>query len=490
MPFDTKHGIKPITAIVLSVAVFVLLDLSLLALNFHIAQQIDEDSLAINLAGRQRMLSQQMAKLVLESQLIQEDSARWSELQHEIAASQNLFNTTLEAFLNGGQVSGSDGEPSPLRARTDAEVRSILLQAETIWQDYQQTLLAPISNPVANVDLTHADLLLSTVNQLTTVLEHQAREKAALLRRYQSAAVMLVLLNLGIILWQIRRRFQTVSTSNLMLRDMVDRMSTAVLLFNNTESVGYANKAAGLLFGISESQLIGKFREELLQTLEGTIIGVRHDGEQFDANVEEHELVFEDIPVQILTITDITDHKQKDSHWRHLAYHDALTGLPNRLYFEHRVKHELSTAHRRGEIVAFLLVDLDNFKDINDNHGHIVGDKVLRVISKRFQNKVREEDLVARLGGDEFVVVVGNFKSISAAQQKVKDLCEILMQAMSEPVPIIDDEVFVRGSIGVSFYPSDGDALDDILHHSDISMYRSKSVGGGCEFLLQQQELI
>lgn len=483
MLFGTPQRIKPLTAIAVSIALFVVLDLSILILNYQIARQIDEDSLAINLAGRQRMLSQQMAKQTLEMRTTPEGSSRWKTLHNSFRDSQNLFNDTLNAFLNGGQVAGSDGKLAYLRARTDNETHIVLQRAQIVWRLYRHDLLA-LENSTSDesTDLTNADRLLSAVNEFTTVLEHQARKKANILRWMQSAAVVVVLFNFAFILWHLRRRYRRVANSNAMLQDLVDKMSTAVLLFSNSDHIRYANKAAGLLFGIPVNELIGKTRQDILHPLEDYFFSFRASGQKFFVHVEQRELVFEGAPVQVVTVTEIVQ-TENDIHWRHLAYHDTLTGIPNRLLFEHRMETILSTAHRYGDIVALLTVDLDNFKEINDYYGHVAGDEVLRVIAQRLRKHVDFEDLIARLGGDEFVIVITGFKSQIAAHQEVKALCGILLKCIQEPVATLFGDIVARGSIGVSFYPVDGEALQDVLHQSDAAMYRAKATGGGCELL-------
>ena len=485
MLFNAPQRIKPATAIVVSIALFVVLDVSILILNYHIARQIDDDSLAINLAGRQRMLSEQMARQVLEMRLLPEGSVRREILRKSFSNSQKLFSDTLNAFVSGGEVAGSDSNLAYLRARTDAETHAVLQRVQIVWRLYRDEL-AVIENspPPTIIQLSNADKQLTAVNEFTTVLEHQARRKARLLRWVQSASVIIVLLNFAFILWHVRQRYRRVTNSNVMLQDLVDKMSTAVLLFNNSAQTHYANKAAGLLFGIPAQELIGKTRPELLHQLDDSIFGLRANGEKFFVHVEQRELVFEGTPVQIVTVTEITQ-TENDIHWRHLAYHDTLTGIPNRLLFEHRISNILSTAHRHGDIVALLTIDLDNFKEINDCYGHIAGDEVLRVVAQRFREHVRFEDLIARLGGDEFVIVVTGFKSQGIAYQTIKTLCGILLQCIQEPVTTLYGEIAARGSIGVSFYPVDGEELRDVLHQSDAAMYRAKASGGGCEFLRQ-----
>ena len=484
MSIGTKTRLKPVPTIVASVALFVILDLLILALNFHTARQIDEDSLAINLAGRQRMLSQQLARLALEQRFVDPDTARWQALEQQFQQSRHLFDATLQGFIHGGIVMDSGGQPAKLRARQDPVVEPILTIAETQWQGYQRHLaFLKQADNVSAVALANSDQLLATVNRLTTVLEYQAREKAARLRTYQSIAVIVVLINFAIILWQVRRRFENVANSNAMLRNLVDKMSTAVLLFATDDTIRYANKAAGILFGCTPDELINKTRDDVFLSQDDSLLGERKDGSRFTAHMELSELTFEGDPVKVITITDISHHNEHNAHWRHLAYHDSLTGLPNRLLFEHRVKQDLSAARRHAEFIALLTIDLDNFKLINDSYGHLIGDDVLRTFSQRLRDHVRTEDLVARLGGDEFVIVLTRFSSESQARKTAQNICSVLMDVMSQPVVTVAGDIVASGSIGVSFYPTDGEHLIDIMHQSDASMYRAKAQGLGCEIL-------
>ena len=483
MPLSAPPRIKPLTAITVSIALFVVLDVSILLLNYQLAQQFDDDSLAINLAGRQRMLSQQMARQILEKRVAIPGSERELTLNNDFHQSHDLFRDTLNAFINGGEVMGSDGEPAYLRPRTDVETLAVLHRAQAIWQSYREDLATiEIGSNNSAIDLSEADKLLVTVNELTTLLEHQARDKANILRWIQSTAVVVVLFNFAFILWHIRRRFNQVTNSNAMLQDLVDKISAPVLLFNNNQYIHYANRAAGLLFRLPVKDLIGKSRQALIQQLDEGFIGFRGNGERFSVHIEQRELIFNELPVQVITITEL-HLDENEVHWRHLAYHDSLTGLPNRLLFEHRIKYILSAAHRLSEYFAVLTIDLDNFKDINDKHGHIAGDDVLRTIAQRFREKIRNDDLIARLGGDEFVVVLTRFKSQIVAHQTVKQICRYLLNCLHDPIKTNYDEVVIKGSIGVSFYPIDGEVVRDILYESDAAMYRAKASGGGCEFL-------
>jgi diguanylate cyclase (GGDEF)-like protein len=158
---------------------------------------------------------------------------------------------------------------------------------------------------------------------------------------------------------------------------------------------------------------------------------------------------------------------------RHMAQHDSLTGLPNRVLFSDRVQHELAYAKRHGERFAMIFFDLDKFKSINDNHGHAVGDMLLRQAAERLQKAVRASDTVSRIGGDEFVVLMGELAAANAALA----LAEKIRQAVRHPYSIDGRELTISCSVGVAIYPDDGDNEVALFKSADEAMYRAKEDG-------------
>ncbi|TJY41754.1 EAL domain-containing protein [Cohnella pontilimi] len=173
--------------------------------------------------------------------------------------------------------------------------------------------------------------------------------------------------------------------------------------------------------------------------------------------------------ISICVIQDISEHKNAEEKITYLAYHDTLTGLPNRLMFTEKLK-QFVDSHRP---IAVLFIDLDQFKKINDTRGHTIGDQLLKQVAQRLVNCVREEDIVARLGGDEFTVILPAKTKTEIAQVAEKIVAEI-----RNPFYIGDSEFYLRTSIGISHYPIDGENIDTLIKSSDIAMYRSKELGG------------
>ena len=167
------------------------------------------------------------------------------------------------------------------------------------------------------------------------------------------------------------------------------------------------------------------------------------------------------------------ERKRAEEQIRRLAYHDALTGLPNRLLFEDRLDVALAQARRAEQRVAVLFLDLDHFKLINDSLGHRGGDRVLRVLGERLAATVREGDTVARLGGDEFALVLSGLERTD----DVGSIAQRLLDSVRLPVEVDGRELWATASLGASLYPEDGEDGEALVKHADSAMYRAKEQG-------------
>ena len=164
---------------------------------------------------------------------------------------------------------------------------------------------------------------------------------------------------------------------------------------------------------------------------------------------------------------------EKQQHLDHLAHHDQLTGLPNRLYLAVYLPGAIEEAKRTGTMLAVLFLDLDRFKHINDSRGHETGDKLLKAVAQRIRATMRNEDIVVRMGGDEFIVVL---KTVRNTDQ-VSEAAGRVTEAMSAPVIVDGRPLVTTASIGVSLYPRDGSDMGELLRHSDTAMYQAKDRG-------------
>ncbi|WP_422419568.1 diguanylate cyclase domain-containing protein [Pseudomonas sp. GZD-222] len=179
----------------------------------------------------------------------------------------------------------------------------------------------------------------------------------------------------------------------------------------------------------------------------------------------------EEVGARIGVARDVTALRQAEDELRFLAHHDPLTGLTNRSIFNDRLDSALHAAHRHNSTVALLFLDINDFKGVNDVHGHAMGDRVLCMIARRLESCVRETDTVARMGGDEFTVLLTDIHSEEDVGAKV----EQILATMAEPLGAEFGGINMPTcSVGVAFYPKHGVDADALLSHADGDMYRIK----------------
>ena len=172
-------------------------------------------------------------------------------------------------------------------------------------------------------------------------------------------------------------------------------------------------------------------------------------------------------------VQDVSSRIQAEERLQYLATRDALTGLPNRVLLQERLTQAIAQARRSHKRVGVLFIDLDRFKNVNDTLGHRIGDELLKRVTAALSHALRETDLLARLGGDEFMIIVEDFDDpevLNRVAQKVQD-------AVSQPFEIEEHDIYVTASTGISVYPDDGSAPEELLKHADVAMYRSKELG-------------
>jgi len=182
---------------------------------------------------------------------------------------------------------------------------------------------------------------------------------------------------------------------------------------------------------------------------------------------------------------DITEMRRKDERIHHLAFHDALTGLPNRTLMQDRLQHALARAQREGRRLAVTFIDLDRFKEVNDALGHDVGDLLLQEVARRIQRRLRAADTVARLGGDEFVLLMEELKEAGHCAS----LAQQLIGEIAQPMHLRGRIVQIGASMGMAFYPEDGANAVELMKRADLAMYAAKSAGRNTYRFFQQDML-
>ena len=200
---------------------------------------------------------------------------------------------------------------------------------------------------------------------------------------------------------------------------------------------------------------------------------VRRDGEERWLDFSAGLVEFGGRPAGLGIAFDVTERKRAEEQIKSLAYHDVLTGLPNRLLFTDRLNVAVAQAHRLGQRLGILFLDLDRFKVINDSLGHGLGDCLLQAVAERLESGVREGDTVARLGGDEFILLLpgmGRAEDVAKVADKVLDSLRL-------PFRLEGRDLFVTVSIGISVYPEDGADAETLVKNADTAMYRAKEQG-------------
>jgi len=171
---------------------------------------------------------------------------------------------------------------------------------------------------------------------------------------------------------------------------------------------------------------------------------------------------------------EIADRKKAEESIKHMAHHDALTGLPNRRLFNERISLEISRSLRNNQKIGVMLFDLDQLKGVNDSYGHSVGDLLLQAIGQRLLGLLRKSDTVARMGGDEFLLILPEMKQPEDAVLTA----ERILNALSTPFLLEGNQINITTSIGIVFFPDDGTEVDELIKKADTAMYKAKEKGG------------
>ncbi len=271
----------------------------------------------------------------------------------------------------------------------------------------------------------------------------------------------------------------------------------AIMMMDNHGRISYWNPASERIFGYTSEEAVGRELHTLImprmhhsafikgferfkRSGKGMVLGktmvltaLRKDGSEFPVEISISAVKIGSGWNAIGIVRDITERKRFEETIRDMAYMDQLTGLPNRFLLTDRLNQVLARGRRFGFLVAFLFLDLDRFKVVNDTLGHAVGDELLKEVAKRLRQCTRDADTVARIGGDEFTVLVQDLKKV----EDVTKVAEKIFSAFKEPFRIAGHELFVTASMGVSIYPNDGIDAETLFKNADIAMYRAKDEG-------------
>ena len=338
--------------------------------------------------------------------------------------------------------------------------------------------------------------------QMLNLLLSVYRNTIAQNRELMNTRIQLNLLNDSLD-QKVQERTAALQTSEVRIRTILDTALDAFISMDSSGLITEWNTEAERLFGYSRENALGKSLAGLIippasrdahvrglkhfmETGEGPYIGgrievtaMRSDRSEFPVEISitairpENTLHGSDTFFSAF-LRDITERKQAESKISFLAYHDQLTGLPNRELFYDRMSQAISQAKRKHGRLALLFLDLDGFKAVNDDYGHEAGDTVLKAVARRLQACVRGVDTVARLGGDEFTIILSEVEKSA----DVSSIAEKIIQTLAAPIILNNARKCAIGvSAGIAIYPEDGYEIDKLMSAADSAMYESKAGG-------------
>jgi diguanylate cyclase (GGDEF)-like protein/PAS domain S-box-containing protein len=282
--------------------------------------------------------------------------------------------------------------------------------------------------------------------------------------------------------------------STLTARQVIEGLRDGVIVTDARGNIIYVNRAFCAVTGYSFADVIGK-NPRILQSgrhsqnfyrrmwaaigrrgfWQGEICNRRKDGTAYDERLSISAIndARGNVTHYLGIFSDISRRKKVESVIRHIAFHDALTGLPNRPLFLQHMKKALARARRNKSRLAVLFLDLDHIKAVNDGLGHAAGDELLREVAKRLSSSIREEDTVSRFGGDEFVVLLPEVDDLT----DVATIATKILNEIRAPFRVQNEPLLVTASIGGSVYPADGTNIESLLLNADTAMYNAKRLG-------------
>ncbi|MCO6057683.1 EAL domain-containing protein [Pseudomonas sp. MOB-449] len=402
----------------------------------------------------------------------------------------------------------------------DAAMVEMVNEALLIFSYFRDGQSDNAGKRMATMDRKYSELLasLATVRERVGLIQskllEEELESVEFLRRIEYAIMLFVLLMVSAAMLygsRIRREMEAHAAERegylAVLREserqfrqqasLLDKAQDAIVVHGMDQRISYWNKSAERLYGVSKEDALGQSAQELIYQEQsplndatdrlievgdwaGEVTLRRRDGSL--VTLESHRTLVRDEdgqPQSVLSInTDITHRKTAEQEVKRLAFYDQLTGLANRRLMLDRLQHVLAVSARSLHTSAVILIDLDNFKALNDTLGHDRGDMLLQQVAHRLSTCIRESDTVARLGGDEFVVLLENLnESPPEAAIQVKAIGEKIIDALNISYPLDGYEHHSTPSLGIALFQGQLNTVDDIMKRADLAMYRAKAAG-------------
>ncbi len=286
---------------------------------------------------------------------------------------------------------------------------------------------------------------------------------------------------------QIESQMRIISTA-------LEQTTDVIMVTDVVGTIEYVNPSFEAITGYSQTEALGqnprmlksgKQDHDFYENMWSTLLKGENFSDVFTNTRKDGSIYYEEktiTPVRteskeithfISTGKDISERMRTQERLHYMAHHDALTKLPNRTLFLDRLHQAMARAHWHNRLIAVIFMDLDQFKEVNDNFGHEVGDELLIQLTQRLSRSVRSGDTIARFGGDEFAILLDDI----ASEQDVSLLAKKILDTLAPPFSVQGHESLVTASLGVSIFPSDGNDSETLLRNADVAMYRAKHLG-------------
>jgi len=403
-----------------------------------------------------------------------------------------LLKYEFAAILLDVQMPGIDGFGTAkiIKARQKTRNIPILfitannLDSEHIFMGYSVGAIDYILKPVDPVILKAKVEGFVELFKLNNRLKLQAESLAEKTRELEDANL------------ELSKKSSELVVSEEIANVISDTSIDTMLVTDENGSIVKVNPAVKKMFQFNQFELIGKSISILLQDGETKgyvfeileqiknlqylagleniheITAVRRNGSVFPAEIQIGKRYVKKQCLIAITIRDISIKKQYEEKIKHMAYHDSLTNLPNRLYFNEQLALKLNSARQSFKPLVIMYVNMDRFKYINDSLGHLLGDRILLEIAERLSSCARENDLVARVGGDEFNLLLPD-----TDRETALDIAETIIESFKTPFHLDNYELYITACIGISIFPYDGDEPSILMRNADAALYRAKEQG-------------
>ncbi|CUB04305.1 diguanylate cyclase domain-containing protein [Marinomonas fungiae] len=458
-----------------AILLFFIFDGAALGLNIWLTQRVQGQTVELNLAGRQRMLSQKMVKEFLYAPPGAASKEALDTLSHTVS----LFDRTLSAFRVGGTTLDTDNHTVTLDAFDQRHYFNIVEKAWGTWVPLRQDLQRYVLNPNPELFLrinklldTQSSLLLDYMNELALAIETQARYETGQIRLLQTIALVLGMLNFIAAFWLYRLRLRALEKEQSLIDSLLNEMPSAMVFTDNQGNLIQANpkftKLLGIDFDVAQQHKI----EELITPYpnkQGIWQLSFLASKRAIVKVEKTSVYQDNQHLIVWRIEDVSEEFAEREQLSSLAYKDPLTGLDNRMAFEEQfnLQNQLASS---DQLYALMFLDLNNFKQVNDTFGHNKGDLILMEVGFRLKQFANPHFHIARYGGDEFILLLQNISNEERAIAKAEQIVE----ALKAPYYVGGETLYIDASIGITTFTGKQANTTKIISKADKAMYKAK----------------